>query len=331
MIYRFPTPERCIAYASSGRRVNLLSGFFMATVDPQAAPPRSSADAPRPLFGMFLGFIGVVIFGATLPITKLALNDFSPAFVTTGRAVLAGLAAVVGLAALKRAVPWSAFPTIMLAALMLVYGFPGFMAVAMRTVPAAHGGVILGILPLTTAAFAALLAEERPSPQFWTWSATGAALVAVFALREAGLTVVAGDLWLLASGLCAALGYVLFGKLARIMPGWEVISWALVVTLPLSVMGALLSWEPSYAEAAPVSVAALLYAAFFSMFLGFFAWNAGLAVGGIARVSQVQLLQSFVTLGVAAVLLGEHIPLATLVFAAAVALAVWMGRRARIA
>lgn len=114
------------------------------------------------------------------------------------------------------------------------------------------------------------------------------------------------------------------------MPGWEVISWALVVTLPLSLIGALLSWEPGFSAAAPLSVGALLYAAFFSMFLGFFAWNAGLAMGGIARVSQVQLLQSFVTLAVAAALLGERIPLATFFFAAAVAGVVWLGRRARI-
>lgn len=279
---------------------------------------------------MVLGLIGVVIFGATLPITKLALVDFSPAFVTTARAVLAGFAAVAVLAALKRSIPRSELPTIALAAIMLVYGFPGFMAVAVQTVPAAHGGVILGVLPLATAAFAALIAGERPSAQFWGWNATGAALVVVFALREAGLVIVAGDLWLLASAVCAALGYVLFGKLTRTMPGWEVISWALVVTLPVSLAGAFLSWQPGFAEAAPVSVAALLYAALFSMFLGFFAWNTGLAIGGIARVSQVQLLQSFVTLGVAAMLLDESIPLTTLLFAAAVAYVVWMGRRAKI-
>nr|WP_111298343.1 DMT family transporter [Paracoccus saliphilus] len=302
----------------------------MTAPHPVAPPLHSKPDAPQPLLGMVLGLVGVVIFGATLPITKLALADFSPAFVTTGRAVLAGLAALALLVVLKRSVPWPVLPSIALAALMLVFGFPGLMAVAMQTVPAAHGGVILGVLPLATAGFAALLAGERPSAAFWGWSATGAALVAAFALREAGLLVAAGDFWLLASGLCAALGYVIFGKLARRMPGWEVISWALVITLPLSLIGALLSWESGFAAATPRSIGALLYAAFFSMFLGFFAWNTGLAVGGIARVSQVQLLQSFVTLAVAATLLGESISLSTFFFAAAVAGVVWMGRRSRI-
>ena len=279
---------------------------------------------------MALGLVGVVLFGATLPITKLALADFSPAFVTTGRALLASLAAAAVLVALRRPVPWASILPLLLAALMLVYGFPGLMAVAMQTVPAAHGGVILGVLPLATAAFATLIAGERPSVSFWVWSVLGAALVVVFALRESGLQVVPGDLWLLASGICAALGYVLFGKLARAMPGWEVISWALVATLPVSLVGAIVSWEPSFAGAGPASVAALLYAAFFSMFLGFFAWNAGLAMGGITRVSQVQLLQSFVTLAVAAALLGEAVPLSTIGFAAAVAAVVWMGRRAKV-
>lgn len=293
-------------------------------------PDAPDAGRARPALGMALGLIGVVIFGATLPVTKLALADFSPWFITFGRAALAGLAAGTVLIALGRPVPRAQLGPILAASLMLVFGFPGLMAVAMQTVPASHGGVVLGILPLATAIFAALIAGERPSGAFWAWGALGAALVVAFALRGSGMRLTPGDAWLFASGLCAALGYVIFGKLSREMPGWEVICWAMVASLPVSAAGGLITWEAQFAAARWASIAALLYAAFFSMFLGFFAWNAGMALGGIARVSQVQLLQTFVTLGVSALLLGETITPAMLGFALAVAAVVWMGRRARI-
>jgi drug/metabolite transporter (DMT)-like permease len=183
---------------------------------------------------------------------------------------------------------------------------------------------------LATAVFAALIAGERPSGAFWAWGMAGAALVVAFALRDSGKGLTPGDAWLFASGLCAALGYVIFGKLSREMPGWEVICWAMVVALPISVIGSLFSWRAGFAAASPTSIAALFYLAFFSMFLGFFAWNAGMAMGGIARVSQVQLLQTFVTLAVSALLLGETIAPSMLGFALMVGAVVWMGQRARI-
>ncbi len=297
----------------------------------EAAQGQQSRDRPaRQLAGMALGLAGVAIFGATLPVTKLALADFSPEFITFGRATLASLAAAVALLALKRPFPAGKVRPIFAAGFLMVYAFPGLMALAMETVPAAHGGVVLGILPLATAVFAALIAGERPSPAFWFWGAIGAALVVAFTLHESEVRLAAGDLWLLASGLCAALGYVIFGKLSRGMPGWEAISWALIVTLPASAVGAVMTWESKFVAAAPASVAAFLYLAFFSMFLGFFAWNVALAIGGIARVSQVQLMQSFVTIAVAAVLLGEPVTPLMMAFATAVATVVWIGRRAQI-
>lgn len=289
------------------------------------APARSEVT-----LGLWLGLLGVAIFGATLPVTKLALADFSPWFITFARALLAGIAALLTLTFLRRPLPWGQSGAILAASLMLVVGFPGFMAVAMQTVPASHGGVVLGILPLATALMASLLADERPSTAFWGWGIVGAGLVISFTLRESGLRIVAGDLWLFASGLCAATGYVVFGKLSRSMPGWEVICWALIASLPVTAVGSILTWNPAFLAASTASLAALGYAAFFSMFLGFFAWNAGLARGGIARVSQVQLLQSFVTIAVSAVLLGEKLSAGTIGFAAAVAFVVWMGRRAKI-
>jgi drug/metabolite transporter (DMT)-like permease len=285
--------------------------------------------APRPALGMALGLLGVTIFGATLPATRLALTDFDPWFVTFARSALAGLAAVATLVAMDRRFPRGRLGALAAAAGLLVYGFPGLMATAMLTVPAAHGGVVLGVLPLATAAFAAWLADERPSRAFWAWGAAGAALVVAFALREGGGAPTAGDAALFAAGLCAALGYVVSGKLAREMPGWEVICWAMALALPLSLAGSALTWEARFAQAGAPALWALGYLAFFSMFLGFFAWNAGLALGGIARVSQTQLLQTFVTLAVAALLLDEPVPPGTLGFATAVAAVVWLGRRAR--
>ncbi len=284
----------------------------------------------REVAGMALGMLGVVIFGGTLPATKLALVDFSPWFVTFGRAALAGAAAALTLVLLRRTPPWGRIGAILVAALLLVFGFPGLMALAMRSVPASHGGVVLGVLPLATAVFAALVAGERPSRTFWLWGVAGAALVVGFAIKDSGLRLTAGDAWLFASGLCAALGYVILGTLSRGMPGWEVICWVMTLALPASLAGAALTWEHHFAAPGPVGAAALLYAAFFSMFLGFFAWNAGLAMGGIARVSQTQLLQPFVTLALAALVVGETVPAETIGFTLAVAAVVWMGRRSRI-
>jgi len=302
-------------------------------VDRRPMPEAGRAMAPvrsDVTIGLWLGFLGVAIFGVTLPVTKLALADFSPWFITFARALLAGVAAAVTLAVLRRPAPWARSGAILASSLMLVVGFPGFMAVAMQSVPASHGGVVLGILPLATAIMASLIAGERPSPAFWGWGIVGAGLVLAFTLRESGLRIVPGDVWLFAPGLCAATGYVIFGKLTRDMPGWEVICWALVASLPVTAVGSTFTWNAAFLDASAVSLSALGYAAFFSMFLGFFAWNAGLARGGIARVSQVQLLQSFVTIAVAAALLGEEIAPATIVFAAMVAFVVWMGRRAKI-
>lgn len=304
---------------------NSIDRSQLPELDRAVAPGRSDVSV-----GLWLGFIGVAIFGATLPVTKLALADFSPWFITFARALLAGIAALLPLALLRRQVPWARSGAILASSLMLVVGFPGFMAVAMQTVPASHGGVVLGILPLATAIMASLIAGERPSLAFWGWGIVGAGLVLAFTLRESGLRIVTGDVWLFASGLCAATGYVIFGKLSRGMPGWEVICWALVASLPITAAGSILTWNAAFLAASAASLAALGYAAFFSMFLGFFAWNAGLARGGISKVSQVQLLQSFVTIAVSAVLLDEVISVETFGFAAAVAIVVWMGRRAKV-
>lgn len=295
----------------------------MKPMPPQMPPP-------NPVMGLMLGFVGVVIFGATLPVTRVALTGFDPAFITFGRAFLAGLASAVVLLATGKRLPRADLGAFALIGLTLVFGFPALVNVAMLTVPASHGGIVLGVLPLLTAVFAALIGGERPGLAFWLWGGAGAALVLGFTLRGGGFVPGIGHVWLGCAAVVSALGYVVSGKLARKLPGWEVIAWALVLCLPLTGLGSWWAWGGVHAPSAG-AIWALGYLAFGSMFAGFFFWNAGLAIGGIARVGQVQLLQTFVTLGISALLLGESITPVMLGFALAVAVVVWCGRKARVA
>jgi drug/metabolite transporter (DMT)-like permease len=299
----------------------------METASATHAGPRFSRESA----GLALGLLGVAIFGGTLPATRAALQIFDPWFVTLGRAAVASIAATVLLLILRRRFPREDFGALLAAGILLVVGFPVFSSIAMQTVPASHGGVVLGILPLATSIFAAIIAGERPSPFFWLCGVIGAAIVVAFAVSDSGMSLSSGDVWLFAAALSASLGYVISGKLSQKMPGWEVISWALVITAPVSIPGSLLIFEPAYLEATRGEVLAFFYLSFGSMFLGFFAWNIGLGMGGIARVSQVQLLQSFFTLAFSAMFLGESITVTTVLFALAVVSVVMLGRRARVA
>ena len=280
--------------------------------------------------GLILGLIGVLIFSGTLPATRVAVSHFEPWFLTFGRATLAGLAAIACLTVLRRKVPAQHIVSLFMVGMLLVYGFPGFVALAMVTVPSSHGGVMLGVLPLLTALFAALIGGERPSLIFWVLGVLGTLLVCLFALREGGWHFQSGDFWLFAAGLSAGLGYVISGKLSRILPGWEVICWALVLTLPLSFAGSYVLWQPHFASAPIAENLGFLYVAFGSMFLGFFAWNTGLSLGGLARVGQLQLLQPFGTLAIAAVILGESISISTVGFTIAIVVIVALGRLAKV-
>lgn len=285
----------------------------------------------RPILGLFLGLIGVIIFGATLPMTRVAVASLDPWFVTFGRAAAAGLLSVALLAVLRRTPPpraeWGRYGIV---AFCLIIGFPGFMALAMVTLEASHGAIVMGILPLATAAFSALVAGERPSAGFWVVGLIGAGLVVAFTLRQAGgLTIALGDLFLLAAVAAAGLGYTVSAVLTRTRPGWEVVSWMLVMALPATLPASLV-FAPAAPAVVPVPIwLAFGYLALFSQYVGFFFWNAGLALGGIARVGQVQLLQTFVTLAVAALVLGEPIGAETLVFAALVVVIVLVGTRLR--
>lgn len=280
--------------------------------------------------GILLGLVAVVMFGATLPMTRLALADLSPWFISFGRAALAGVVALAVVLALGRPWPFGSPRTLRdlaIASAALIFGFPIAIGLATQTVPAAHGGIVLGLLPLCTAIAAMVFAGERPSLGLFAASAAGGALVVTFALRNgAAGGLGAGDALLFLAVVICAAGYGVSGRLARQMAGWEVIAFMVIFSLPITAPLALVTF-PWGRAVSDTSWAALVYLGLFSQFIGFFFWNAGLALGGIARVGQVQLLQTFVTVGLAWPLNGEVPDLETLGFAAAVALVVALAQR----
>jgi drug/metabolite transporter (DMT)-like permease len=296
----------------------------------RAPPPPAAGSSPAA--GLALGALGVAIFGGTLPATRLAVAALDAGFVTTARAAVAGLLAAATLLALRRPLPARRHRVpLALGSALLVGGFPLCSSLALRTAEASHGGVVLAILPLATAIAATWVAGERPSRRFWALALLGTGLVLAFVATSAGGAWGAADALFLLAAASAALGYALSGKVARELAGWEVICWQLVLALPVTAALALAGLPAALGRDVPASAwAGLGYVSVFSMFLGFFAWNAGLALGGVARVGQVQLLQVFVTLGLSAVVLGERIAPSTLAFAAAVAAVVAAGRRAQV-
>ena len=295
-----------------------------------AAAPRTAAEAR----GLALGLLGVVIFAATLPMTRLAVGTpeapgMSGVFVAMARAVVAG--ALSALLLLAQRAPWpqrgDGWP-LALTALGVVFGFPLLTSLAMRHVGAVHASVLVGVLPLATAAVGALLHRQRPSAGFWACALLGTGLVVLFALLNsggAGLALHPADLLLLAAMLCGAVGYAYGGQLAQRMRADRVICWALVLSLPATLPLAALSW-PAAPQTA-VAWGALAYVAVFSMWLGFFAWYRGLALGGTVRVSQVQLVQPFLGMLVAVPLLGERLDAVSVGFGLAVMATVLAGRR----
>jgi drug/metabolite transporter (DMT)-like permease len=293
--------------------------------------PAPRTGLSRQTLGMGLGFIGMVIFGGTLPATRLAVAGLDPFFITVGRAAASGLLAAVLLLMLRRRWPSPRqIRTMLICIVTLVLGFPGLMALSMQTVPASHGGVVLGILPLTTAAASSLILGERPSLRFWLLAGLGTTVVVAFALRDSGGGIVIGDVYMFLAAISTSIGYVFSADLSREMPGWEVISWILALALPLTLPLAVWLWPADPSTVSTAAWVAFAYVSVFSMFVGFFAWNAGLAMGGVARVSQIQLLQTFVTLGLSAVINGEHIGLSTVAVAAIVVIIVAAGRNSRI-
>ncbi len=273
--------------------------------------------------GWLNGILGVVIFSGSLPATRLALRDFDPLLLTVARASIAGLLALAIVLLRRERWPQGAqWCSLAVVAIGVVLGFPLLTALALQHVTSAHSIVFIGLLPLATAVFGVLRGGERPRPAFWAFSLIGSALVAGFALREGVTAAPIGDaLMLLAIVLCG-LGYAEGGRLARTLGGWQVISWALVLSLPLMVLATLWWWPERLESVSMPGWLSLAYVALFSMFLGFVFWYRGLAQGGIAAVGQLQLLQPFLGLALAAVLLHEQVSVAMLIVTLAVVLCV---------
>jgi drug/metabolite transporter (DMT)-like permease len=282
--------------------------------------------------GMLLGFIAVCAFGLTLPATRLATTYFDPIFIGLGRASLAAIVAATLLLIFKVKIPTKPqLAKLALVAAGVVIGFPVLTSVAMQTLPASHGGVLLGVLPLATTTVAVVVAHERPSLGFWLVGLIGSGLVVTFALVEGGGGIQLADLILLGAIFAAAVGYAVGATLVKELGGWQVICWALVLVLPLNIVPAINAAPAELATVPMQGWLCFLYLALVSQLCGFFIWYKGLDLGGIARVSQVQLLQPFITLFAAVILLGESISIMTVTFVLLVVATVWLGKKMPIA
>ncbi|MBS7597558.1 DMT family transporter [Pseudomonas sp. RC2C2] len=281
--------------------------------------------------GMVLGLLGVIIFSLTLPMTRIVVQELHPLLNGLGRALLAAIPAAALLLWRREKWPtWAQIKGLSLVALGVILGFPVFSAWAMQSVPASHGALVNGLQPLCVAVYAAWLSHERPSKAFWACAALGSALVLAYAMIMGAGQIQAGDLLMLAAIAVGGLGYAEGGRLARELGGWQVICWALVLSAPL-LLGPVLYLALQHQG--PVSAKAWWafgYVSLFSQFIGFFAWYAGLALGGIARVSQIQLLQIFFTIALSALFFGEQVEPITWVFAAGVIATVVLGRKTRV-
>ncbi|HZG04411.1 MAG TPA: DMT family transporter [Streptomyces sp.] len=280
--------------------------------------------------GIALAALGVAAFSLTFPATVWGLEGLGPWTVTSARVALSALLAGVALALARVPVPARRhWPGLAVVAGGCVLGFPLLTTLALQTSSTAHAAVVVGLLPMTTAVYAVLRTGSRPSPAFWAAAVAGAAVVVAFTLRESGGALSTGDLFLFAALLVCAAGYGEGGRLAREMPGWHVISWALVLCLPLSVVGTAVAVSAEPVRLTAHAVAGLLWLAVGSQFLGLVVWYRGLARAGVARASQLQLAQPLLTLVWAVVLLGEDLSPAAPLTALAVLVCIAVTQRAR--
>lgn len=262
--------------------------------------------------GWLSGLIGVVIFSGSLPATRVAVTGFDPVFLTLARASIAGILALALLFVFRQKRPArDDMASLFIVSFGVVVGFPLLTALALRHITSAHSIVFVGLLPLATAVFAVLRGGERPRPAFWFFSCLGSVLVAGFSLSKSltsGLGAsLAGDLLMLGAIIVCGLGYAEGAALSRKLGGWQVISWALVLSLPLMLPLAFFTGPQTLAGIDPQAWGGLAYVSLFSMLIGFIFWYRGLALGGIAAVGQLQLLQPFFGLVLAATLLHEEV------------------------
>jgi drug/metabolite transporter (DMT)-like permease len=284
-------------------------------------------------FGLLWGFVGVLAFSLTLPLTRIAVGGLSPLFIGAGRAVIAALLAALVLGITRQRRPrGSQWWRLGLVAAGVVAGFPLLTSYALTTASASHGAVVIALLPAATAVFAVLRGHERPPLPFWIFAALGAVAAVVFASLQAdGFgPPVWTDLLFFGAVIAAALGYSEGAILSRELGAWQTISWALVLAAPVMAVLTAVAWVQEPPDASGVEWASFAYLAAVSMFLGFFAWYRGLAIGPVARVSQVQLVQPVLTLAWAALLLGEELTVPLLFGGVVVILCAGLAVRVRL-
>lgn len=264
--------------------------------------------------GWINGFIGVLIFSGSLPATRMAVMDFDPTFLTVTRATIAGLLALSLLLLMKEKRPDKThLVPLLIISMGVVVGFPLLTAFALQTITSAHSLVFLALLPLSTAIFGVIRGQEKPQKIFWVFSITGSLLIMAFALSESSQANLTGDLLMVAAIIVCGLGYAEGAKLSKTLGGWQVICWALVLSLPLMLLLMIFNMPNNLDNVRLPAWLSLFYVSLFSMLIGFIFWYRGLAQGGIASVGQLQLLQPFFGLALAAWLLNEPVSIVMII------------------
>jgi drug/metabolite transporter (DMT)-like permease len=320
--------------------VTETTGLQRSQANPQQSPGAMVPQAGRQVWlGLAFGFVGCAIFAGSLPATRLAVMVFDPVLLTAARAVIAGLLGLALLVVCRQKWPdLASWGRLVIVALGVVLGFPLFSAYAMHLVPANHGIVFVGLLPMMTAMAAVLRGGERPKPAFWLFAGIGGAIVIAYAIIQArreghDFSLQPADIDMLIAIAVCGFGYAEGAVLAKRLGSWQVICWALVLSLPAMI--ALLCWRWEAVGLTPGRLASagagpllgVAYVSLFSMLIGFFFWYHGLKLGGIARVGQLQLIQGFIGLGLAALVLGEVVPVPALVAAGLVVACIAGARR----
>jgi len=258
--------------------------------------------------GWLNGFLGVLIFSGSLPATRAAVMDFDPVFLTIARAIIAAVLGIALLLSAREKLPERGdVPSLIVVAIGVVIGYPLLTALALQHITSAHSIVFVGLLPLSTAIFGVVRGGERPRVAFWLFSCAGSALVVGYAVGQGLSASPTGDMLMLAAIVLCGLGYAEGAKLSRKLGGWQVICWALALSLPLMLALSVLLAPPNFDNVGMPAWLGLAYVSLFSMLIGFVFWYRGLAQGGTAAVGQLQLLQPFFGLALAATLLGEHV------------------------
>ncbi|CAB1221778.1 putative DMT superfamily transporter inner membrane protein [Acinetobacter bouvetii] len=282
----------------------------------------------RTNIGWINGLLGVVIFAGSMPATRIAVSGFSPTFLTAIRASIAAVLALLCLLWFKQQRPQAdQYKSLIIVSLGVVVGFPLFSALALQNIAASRALVFVALLPLCTAIFGVMRAGEHPNAKFWLFTLLGSGFVVAFMLiNDHSQHLSKGDLYMIAAVLACGLGYAEGGHLSKTLGGWQVICWALIVAFPLMLILTLYYFPDNFADVSYSAYAGLAYVSLFSMLIGFFFWYKGLAMGGIAKVGQIQLIQPFIGLTLCAVILGESISVEMILVCIAVVMCVMLAK-----